>query len=340
MNLINRGRVMQLRRQDAKAFTLVELLVVIAIIGVLVALLLPAVQAARESARRARCTSQLKQLSLAAINYESARGHVPGGVPYAPPPQASGTTGGRRDTPVSTAAPDRLEYYHGQGWIVEVLPYIEQPALYDIFESVRNTDWSTNPAVVPLAVQEARRTQPAILVCPSDPTGTELVDDQPQAGGVEVAPTNYRGVMGSPALAIGSTSCPFDANLQAFCNDGRKQCNGIIWRSSMLYPIKLRQVTDGLSNTMMVGEDLPSHNDHTMWSFANGDSSSTLCPLNFGLNDPRPNEYWNVRGFRSWHPGGAHFAFADGSVRFIQEDIEFDLYRALSTIAGEEPLTL
>ncbi len=327
-----------------RGFTLVELLVVIAIIGVLVALLLPAVQAAREAARRSQCTSQMKELALASINYESSRGYLPGGVGYGKPARETSAPSGGRGGDSTTEldpAPDRLEHYHGQGWMVEILPFIEQQALYAIFAADRDRDWSGNPSIVPQQVQQAMKQQPSILVCPSDPTGKELVDDQPQYELFTVAPTNYRGVVGTHQFAVATTSssCPA-APEQAYCNDGRRRCDGIIWRTSALYPVRFKEVTDGLSNTMMIGEDLPSHNDHTMWSFSNGDSSSTLCPLNFELNDPHPDEYWNVRGFRSWHSGGANFAFGDGSVRFIQEDIAFNLYRALSTIAGAEVLTL
>lgn len=109
----------------------------------------------------------------------------------------------------------------------------------------------------------------------------------------------------------------------------------MIWRNSALYPVRIGQVTDGMSKTMMVGEDLPSHNNHTMWSFANGDSSSTFAPLNYSLRNPLPAEYWDVRGFRSRHTGGANFAFGDGHVEFIQEDIDFDIYKEMSTISDK-----
>jgi prepilin-type processing-associated H-X9-DG protein len=124
---------------------------------------------------------------------------------------------------------------------------------------------------------------------------------------------------------------------QEYCNTGENvECNGLIWRTSAQFPVNLKRVTDGLSNTMMVGESLTSQDIHTVWFFSNGDSSSTYAPLNFSLNNPDPEQWWNMRGFRSFHPAGANFAFADGSVHFISEDIAFRTYKEMSTKAAGE----
>ncbi len=190
----------------------------------------------------------------------------------------------------------------------------------------------------PPELLEAVKIQPDGFVCPSDPTARDLITTQYQWPNIPVATTNYRGVMGSNQMVSDTHSFPIILPLQEFCNDGRARCNGLIWRTSAQFPVRLRQVIDGTSKTMMVGEDLPSHDWHTMWSFSNGDSSSTYAPLNYTLNNPDPEQWWDMRGFRSHHPGGANFAMADGSVHFIQEDIDFDLYKAQSTIALQEVL--
>ena len=313
------------------AFTLVELLVVIAIVGSLVALLLPAVQAAREAARRSQCVNQLRQLAFAGLDYESSRKHLPGGTAFA--------------KPQSIQLPSGLpKNFHGMGWIVEVLPYIEQPALYDQFRQHQDSDFfwgacTTAPGTGGLnncALEEAVHTPLSLLQCPSDSTAGELLNKQFQWESIKVATTHYKGVMGSNQMSIGTSSFPIAPVRQSFCNDCRERCNGLVWRCSSAYPVRLREITDGISNTFFIGEDIPEYNWHSMWSFANGDSGSTYAPLNFSLGQPNPGNWWDMRGFRSYHPGGVNFAMADGSVHFVQENIDFDLYQALSTAQLDE----
>ncbi|MGI9456235.1 MAG: DUF1559 domain-containing protein [Aeoliella sp.] len=125
------------------AFTLVELLVVIAIIGVLVALLLPAVQAAREAARRTQCVNQLKQMGLAMLNYENTRGEFP--------------TGGTE--PWHDQGPDTLKFSKGYGWMVQILPYVEQGALQSISAGYGEGDKDRDQVV--------RSTPVSLYFCPS-----------------------------------------------------------------------------------------------------------------------------------------------------------------------------
>ncbi len=252
------------------------------------------------------------------MTFESAFRRLPGGVGYSP-----GNT------------PKQPEHWHGLGWLVEILPHIEQQPLADVFERFKEFDFVGNAVQKPEGMLENVQKQPDGLACPSDTSGEQLLDQQPQWNGILVAPTSYRGVMGSNQMARATASFPTISPFQDYCNDGRMRCNGLIWRNSSLYPVRIRQVTHGLSKTMMVGEDMPSHNYHTMWSFANGDSSSTFAPLNYSLRDPLPEEWWDVRGFRSLHPSGANFAFGDGHVEFVQEDIEFELYKEMSTISDK-----
>ncbi len=312
---------MHLNHQSRCGFTLIETLVVVVIIGVLASLIIPAVQSARESSRRSLCVNHIKQLAFGALTFETVYGRVPGGTPF----RASFGT-----------LPIRPKHYHGQGWIVEVLPFIELESLYDRFAEFRESDYIGPYLEQPPKLLELVKVQPEEFVCPSDPTGRELITNQFQWEGIPVAPTNYRGVMGSNQMLVGSNTFPIEFPLQQVCNDGRARCNGMICAQQAHYPVRLKNVTDGLSRTMMVGEDLPSHNHHTMWSFSNGDSSSTCPSLNFSLNRPDPKAWWDMRGFRSLHPGGVNFAFADGSVIFVNEDINFQLYRAMSTISQRD----
>ena len=111
---------------------------------------------------------------------------------------------------------------------------------------------------------------------------------------------------------------------------------GIFYRNTYLVPVTVRKITDGLSHTFMIGEDLPEHNGHSAAYFSNTTCSSTDAPLNYLPIPPTPNNYCDVMGFRSLHPGGAHFAMADGSVDFVDEGIDYNLYKNLSTKDGGE----
>lgn len=303
--------------QRRRAFTLVELLVVIAIIGILIALLLPAVQAAREAARRAQCTSRLKQIGLACHNYVTAFNELPVSI-----------------THTVTDAP-KVEMPTGRGWIVAILPYLEQQALYDQFDLSGafpnpGKPWPEGGIRHP-DNRELVKKNLAVLKCPSDPDAEKLITTQWQWNNIEVAITNFKGVMGDSMMGVASS---FGG--EPYCNSGSYECSGLFWRTSSEFPGRFRSITDGTSNTMMVGEDLPRYNWHTAWVYANGDTSSTYAPLNYMPDPPKPEDWYEMRGFRSMHPGGASFCFADGSVHFIPETINRNVYRGLSTRNGEE----
>lgn len=188
-----------IKSQSTRAFTLVELLVVIAIIGILVALLLPAVQAAREAARRAACTNTLKNLGLAALNHHDVHGHFP--LNYGGPfPDESPTT------------------QTGVGWILDMLPQIEETALYDQFQQggafegrFRSDEADRTAGMTSISAglissrngvicSELLQTRLPLLTCPSDPDGGQLRDDQFQFADWSVAVTNYKGVLGDTWL--------------------------------------------------------------------------------------------------------------------------------------------
>lgn len=295
-------------------FTLVELLVVIAIIGVLVALLLPAVQSARESARRMSCSNHVKQLGLAIHMYHDSAEQLPISIGWwkevENPPEWSELT--------------------GQGWIIKILPHLEQQALFDQFAPVFAPSHIKNN----LSLREPMRHQLSVLRCSSDSSfdDGDLQLKQIHWEGIEVALTNYKGVSGD--TRVGGDSSVHGGS-EPDCHN-KSGCNGLFWRNVYREPLSFKNITDGTSSTFMLGEDLPRHNHHSVAFYANGDWNSCGPPLNYKPEPPAPTEWWNFHGFRSEHPGGATFCYADGSVSFVTDDIDYFLYRNMSTRAGGE----
>ena len=303
-------------RQSARAaFTLVELLVVIAIIGVLVALLLPAVQAARESARRMSCSNNLKQFGIAIHNYHDVSLVMPISISYA-------REGARPAAQVN-----------GKGWILSILPQLEQPGLYSQLEPGFLGMFSTTGGIQMAACRTAMKTRIKVIECPSDAKSKRISPDCAQWAGIaEVAVTNYKGVIGDTRM--GGTSSIHQGTEPDTHNTNN--CNGIFYRNNYQDNIRLAVITDGTSGTFMVGEDVPDANIHSAAYFANGDYASCHAPLNYFPKPPTPTNWPNVISFRSLHPTGAQFCLADGSVRFVTQTIDYTLYRQLSTKANGE----
>jgi len=302
-------------RSGRTAFTLIELLVVIAIIAVLIALLLPAVQQAREAARRSQCKNNLKQIGLALHNYHDTFGMYP-----------LGGTGDRDNAP-------RVS------WHVRVLPFLEQATLYNQIDMSGNITTNAVEGTLP----DGRRVRAVVMTmfqCPSDP------NNQPreQSAGVLYAQCNYAGSMGSQSAPSTSGSCnPYETYKEKALGYGkslsRSDISGMISRNGV--SIRIGDVSDGTSNTIQVGETLPGCLDalRASWSFSQSTCNAetmTLTPINefttcdlLGSSRRITNsactshDQWNYSlGFRSSHVGGAQFLLADGSVRFLSENID------------------
>lgn len=343
------------------AFTLVELLVVIAIIGILVALLLPAVQAAREAARRMSCSNNLKNLALACLNYEATIKKFPISVHQWDEEvdcdgKRLGPPGGSRD--ISKGG----DGYSGKGWIVDVLPYLEQQQLYDGMKPGFTGNFNRRGAGRGMGLRDVRQNyvnqQLPVLTCPSDQSAVPSTEQWWWAP-TQIATTSYKGNIGDSIITgtansddsrtSGSrTSGPFgnagpDGVGSPDCHN-TSEYTGIFSRNTHFRPLSLRKVVDGNSQTFMIGEGVVSQDFHSPAFFADGDWATCGIPINVFFLDltlaDLKAEWFKTRGFKSLHPGGVYFAMVDGSVQFINEDITTRTYRALSTRAGEEVVSL
>jgi prepilin-type N-terminal cleavage/methylation domain-containing protein/prepilin-type processing-associated H-X9-DG protein len=302
-----------LRRKAA--FTLIELLVVIAIIAVLIGLLLPAVQKVRASAAKSACQNKLKQLGLAVHQYHNVFGRIT--------PSTSGMLFEHYGTP---------DEQTGRGWILESLPFLEQSALYDQFEPSRTGELYYDGGIAKPECRTAIATVLPVLMCPADDSAHKLSTVQYQLETIPVAQTSYKGVLG--AYRLGGSLSQFDGETPDM--HAKAGCSGLFYRHSVRDKVNFASIYDGLSNTMMIGEDMPKHNVHSAAYYSNGDWSSCHAPINFKPNPPRPFEWWDVISFRSDHPLGVNFCYADGSVRFVSERINPTHYAAQCTRAGGE----
>jgi prepilin-type N-terminal cleavage/methylation domain-containing protein/prepilin-type processing-associated H-X9-DG protein len=310
-------RKLNMTTHHRRAFTLVELLVVIAIIGVLVALLLPAVQAAREAARRSQCVNNLRQLGLGVLNYEISKKLLP--------------------TQTSVVDEGGIQG-SGISWMTLILPYVEQQNLYDSLDFSGAV--SAGRGMIRLANRPFLKTPISLYFCPSDQAHDILVTDAWLVTGLPLATTNYAGVLGPHNLGNASIFGGLK-DCHSFSATNEKECTGTFWRHSLMAPVKLSSFSDGTSNTIIIGEVMPEFDSFKYWALSPGTFASTHAPINYL---PEPNDPWfgwaNQIGFRSRHPGGAYFAAGDGHVTFLGEQIDRDLYRGLSTRAGEEPTAI
>jgi len=309
---------------SVQGFTLVELLVVIAIIGILVALLLPAIQAARESARRTACVNNLKQQATAIANFELTKKHLP--PARLGPDSTNANEVFHLKTPVERS---------GASGFVLMLPYLEEQALFEQLEI--DTKNGLYPAGVFSAFwrtperEAALHTSLNVLRCPS--TTSPPHSESPAYGSWTQKPA-----VGSYAFCAGhrgpNSKHPVRACMTKHHNTGAH----LYWNT-----VKLAQVTDGTSKTISIGEVIEEHTQSSsnVWSHVLRYADCyrvTDVPLNTPPNvDAKVvgENTANVNGaFASRHPGGAQFTFLDGHVEFVTENIDFDLYQNMSTIAG------
>jgi prepilin-type N-terminal cleavage/methylation domain-containing protein/prepilin-type processing-associated H-X9-DG protein len=338
-------------------FTLVELLVVIAIIGVLVALLLPAVQQAREAARRMSCISKLKQLAIAAHNIHDVNGKFPAGNNYR----------------IGTVAPwnGTTTYDYYETWAIMVLPYLEQQAVFQMWDPTTPNAYNDPTGKMTIL----RQTKMNIYICPSDPN--PFVPSTPGSGpggsGVQTSgsllcmQSSYRGCAGS---SYGGTSFKDDTGSNANWDDGTQVASlALQWNRGMrgvlpsatyyqgaaIEPTRTADITDGTSNTLMFGEYATAKgtlNRRTLWAW--GYTSYNLSDVT--INQPRtliadfnqcsaipsPHNDNNQckRGWGSLHSAGTlNFAFADGSVHSVSKNVDMTLVLpALGSIGNGESI--
>jgi prepilin-type N-terminal cleavage/methylation domain-containing protein/prepilin-type processing-associated H-X9-DG protein len=323
-----------------RGFTLVELLVVIAIIGILIALLLPAVQAAREAARRMQCTNHLKQMGVALHNYHSSHDSFPfAGA------QASGWPGVNSTSVFN--------------WRASILPFMDQQPLIEGI--TRLFDPGSPPPAGTLAKIAAQREIIAGFQCPSDPLASRLHEVEPPAwaltgstGRYPAALSNYFGSAGpasrgsyphlSCALCQSPSVCLCVGYGKSSWNGSQEDtCVGAFCQRSP--GIRVRDISDGTANTLMVGEEKiltkPGEAQIPFGMFYGWmDVWSTSSTVR-GINGPEVNltswQYYG-QGFGSHHPGGANFTFADGSVHFLDETIDLMVFSYLGTRAGGEQI--
>lgn len=332
-----------------RGFTLVELLVVIAVIGVLIALLLPAVQAAREAARRAQCINHQKQLALALHNYHDTYQTFPMGswaawentVPPAPAPRTEGL--------------GSLQHL--------ILPQIERPAEYQLFVRDSAAVQSGTVAYIELGanVNALRKARIKVFYCPSsDYNGWQN----------NLALTTYAGSAGPNALSAvgnsrGNCTCshPFNPFALSAARLPQHGAPGPFFRHNSSTEIakprrvasRLGDVGDGTTNTILLGEMRPKCSSVALsgWSNSNNGSGvmTTIVPINYDSCGPRAT--WQMvdgcrtdcndtvsLGFKSNHPGGAVFAFIDGGVRYVRQDIDHQLYQYLGAMADGNVVSL
>ena len=344
-----------------RAFTLVEMLVVIAVIGVLVSIMIPAVQAAREAARRMHCSNNLKQLGLAMLNYESSNKVFP-------------VNWGDETTGATDASA-----YVGNCWVTGLLPYMEEKPTFNLLAYGQPMNYATGASN---NLYAARQPLPE-LICTSDYSnnnGTQpdlwpaTSPQWPTGLDKTLAVTNYKACAGmnwsgsadpktyersaTPVYSLTGRNSGQPPTPSATAIDGLDHGNGIICRgrtkygvglTNPLFTTALRDIVDGTSKTFAFGETVAAFSQWSAWYSYEGGVATCGIPLNYkelGVVSAGPPVKYGTkrqednrtdpvygRGFASRHPGGAQFCMCDGSVTFISDDIEY----LREPVAGDPP---
>jgi prepilin-type N-terminal cleavage/methylation domain-containing protein/prepilin-type processing-associated H-X9-DG protein len=318
-----------------RGLTLVELLATIAIIGLIVALLLPAVQSARESARRTSCANRMRQVGLSLNAFMSGHGTLPAGSSW--PHNTQGV--------LRLIANQEIRQASGGvpnspwNWISQLLPHLGQSNAYDRLDF--NTGWSSGTNLT------VARTPFPEMICPSDPRASS----SPLFGDANSMATWYVGCYGptsvdcySPFAAFDTPFC--DSANSSWCRHHAHNDNvtsgvfGRVWRA-----LSVARIRDGMSTTIAVGETLPYDWRNYATMFKPNNPMGTLA---IPLNQPRTQgaqdigggivntvyDMCETAGFKSAHPGAVNFVFCDGSVRTISDSIDFRTQCALGTYCG------
>jgi prepilin-type N-terminal cleavage/methylation domain-containing protein/prepilin-type processing-associated H-X9-DG protein len=346
-------------------FTLVELLVVIAIIGVLVSLLLPAVQAAREASRRTKCLNNLRQLGLALHNFHDTRRHFP--------------AGGHNDSPPYGTATTAEFSAWGSSWVVFTLPFFEQGNVHQtlIFSGPGGSGWSAVGEAADLNTQRLDRVKLPLLRCPSSPFPERALNPTPNAVKPWIQANNYVGIAGAAPVAFGTppvfieTRFSVGANVTNCCGGGIASAGGVLHQASK---VRIAEITDGTSNTMVVSEqsDFLTLDNGTKIDWATGYLHGFIIGWRASVAPPDPRlnntdvRHFNMTTIRyqinrrgpwpagpdgngncattgvcrntgnnipllSAHPGGVHALMADGSARFLRENLPLVTLAQLAT---------
>jgi len=363
-----RTRFSQRARGSQRAgFTLVELLVVIAIIGTLVGLLLPAVQVARETARQSACQNTMKNLALGVLNFESARGHLPhGAIEWSAGYQRQGIWSGAAST--SNA---------GWTWLYFVLPYMESMELFQR-GAVQSTE-TAEPAGSPDKGRRLRGLGPAWMRCPSD-FGTDYVSHGWSANSITRSISNYSACAGpkntngnagqgtcettlprslfTPNVATWSSGSGTSSSSTTDPNQQRGmfmyvgQAGGtsatVVSDNEVKMRRMLKHVLDGTSKTIMLGEiyalDRIRQDDANAFVAWGNFPTSTMMPINMKDADYgvgcSPGNWSTGLGFKSKHINGANFSFGDGTVRFMNENLNTQVFQLLGHHADRANVTI
>ena len=238
--------------------------------------------------------------------------------------------------------------YSGRGWMVQILPQMEEQPKYDAIMAGLKTkngkiNWVDPPfstvgyGMGTIEIRPIVQTQIPWLSCPSDLTAVPS-NLQFHWKPILVATSSYKGVIGDDVVWPQATT--WQEGSKPDCHNIVGACNGLFWRTAYFKPLKLKDIIDGQSKTFMVGECVVGQDFHSAALFADGDWASANVPLNYflpgGAEQDIIDKWYEVRGFRSYHPGGAQFVMADGSVHFVEEGIDGAAYRAMATRNGGE----